>query len=92
MPPLTKFQKIQQRLKTNPLNVSKPVVTQPTIPPANNPAVSVFPKATNPKISQNFGMGSAEGGMVNPTVATSTNPVIKVNTPKTTVDYSTLDK
>lgn len=74
----------------------KPPVTTPITQPVTNPAVSVFPTGTTtvqrPKVQQNFGMGSAEWWAVNPTVATSTNPVVKVKTPTTTVDYSTLDK
>ena len=82
----TKFQAIQKRLNTNPLNVSQPK------PPAQAaaPVVSVSPKAINSK--QNFGMWSAEWWMVSPTIATYNNPVVKVRTPKTAFDYSTLDK
>ena len=97
MPPLTKFQKIQQRLKTNPLNVSqpKPVVTQPITQPAPNPAVSVFPTSTKtvqrPRVQQNFGLWSAEWWPVNPTLATRDNPVIAVSTKPTPVDINTAD-
>ena len=70
------FQTIQQRKNT-------------TTTPVVNP---IAPVATQPKIQQNFGMWSAEGWVANSTVATKVNPVVKVTTPKTTVDYSTLDK
>lgn len=83
------YDTIQQRKKTNPLNVSQP---KPIAPQQIQPAVSVFPKTTQPNIQQNFGMWSAEGWVVNPTIATKGNPVVKINTPQTTVDYSTLDK
>lgn len=82
----TKFQAIQKRLNTNPLNVSQPK----TPAPATAPVVSVSPKAINSK--QNFGMWSAEWWMVSPTIATYNNPVVRVKTPKTAFDYSTLDK
>lgn len=64
-------------------------------PPVTAPTPIVANKPTNipPRIkSQNLWMGSIEGGPVNSTVATSGNPVVKVTPPKTTVDYSTLDK
>jgi len=70
------FQTIQQRKNT-------------TTTPVVNP---IAPVATQPKIQQNFGMWSAEGWVANSTVATKVNPVVKVTAPKTTVDYSTLDK
>ena len=94
MPPLTKFQKIQQRLKTNPLNVPKPIAPQQT-QPAPNPAVSVFPTGTQtvkrPVTQQNFGLWSAEWWPVNPTLATRDNPVIAVSTKPKTVDINTAD-
>jgi len=70
--------KFQAKKTVNPLAVAQPVVN-PVVAPVRN-------------INQNLWMGSIEGGPVNTTVATRTNPVVKIGTPKTTVDYSTLDK
>jgi len=70
--------KFQAKKTVNPLAVAQPVVN-PVVAPVRN-------------LNQNLWMGSIEGGPVNTTVATRTNPVVKIGTPKTTVDYSTLDK
>jgi len=70
--------KFQAKKTVNPLAVAQPVV-KPVVAPVRN-------------LNQNLWMGSIEGGPVNTTVATRTNPVVKIGTPKTTVDYSTLDK
>lgn len=91
------YDTIQQRKKTNPLNVSqpKPIAPQQTqtiTQPVSNPAVSVFPKTTQPNIQQNFGMWSAEGGVIKtPTLATRETPIMSVSTVPTPVDINTAD-
>lgn len=98
---LSKFQAIQKRVKTNPLNVSQPLLTvpqqtQPVTQPASNPAVSVFPTGTKtieqPNLKQNFGMGSAEWWVVKPTLATRENPVLSVSTQPKIVDLNSADQ
>jgi len=91
MPPLTKFQKIQQRRQGNAL---APKVTAPVTTPL--PTVTPTPIVTPPvrNLNQNFGMWSAEGGAVKPkpTLATRDNPMISVSTVPTPVDINTADQ
>jgi len=83
---LTKFQQIQQRVTAN-KPAPAPVSVAPITPATT---AQVAPIVEKPKFAQNFGMGSAEGGRLAPTVATPKQPVIS-KTLDTSLTYDPAD-